>query len=97
MKTIKSRLQNGFLKVTVDGKIYLAWFPYWVTLSPGYREDLRKLDKSVVTVENEKGLSRSIEIDNNSLMYEWLQNKSSKKCREELVKAVVNLFEKVEL
>jgi len=92
MDTIKSRLQNGFLKVVINDKAYLAWFPYWKTIESKYREDLKRLNKSVIIVEDENGLSRKLEIENYSLIDRWLENKNDKECRKELIRGVQKLF-----
>jgi hypothetical protein len=92
MNIIKSRLQNGFLKVTIKDKVYFAWFPFWVTIESKYREDLKKLDKAVIIVEDKNGLSRKLEVKNYSLIDRWLENKNDKECRTELIKAVQKLF-----
>ena len=87
---MKARLNSNFLKVTVGGKTFLAWFPNWLTIDDKTREKLNKNNQSLAIVEDESGESKVFLIPNNELSDIWLNNKKNKYCRDVLKNCILN-------
>jgi hypothetical protein len=90
---VKSRKYNSFLKVTVNGKSYLAWLASSITLEKKLMDSLIASDSWLISVEtmdsNKKGhtykVSEALKYSNYSNQMPWLRIEAARKLVEEKV------------
>ena len=87
---MKTRLKNGFLNIQYNNETYLCWFPYWFGISENNRKRLLDENKSLLIIEKRNGLTKLIDIPDNSLGESWCNNKKNRRCR----KVIIETFKK---